>query len=121
VRATVAGSVGLAVMGGVTLLARSPADWSLDLPVNSTAAGIAACLLAYHAVTVGLSAHHMIVWGAVVVAGLLPVWDGADPSNVGLVIAGAAAMVTGIFDHRLLMRTFGPANGLALEHFNAGA
>lgn len=119
VRAVVAGVIGLAVMGGVTLLARSAADWSLDLPVNSTAAGIAIFMLTYYALTVGLSAHHMIIWGAVLVAGLCPVWDGADPSNIGLVIAGIAAMATGILDHRLLVRSIGPTNGLNLEHGNA--
>ena len=78
-------------------------------------------MLVYYAITVGLSAHHLVIWGAVLVAGLLPVWDGADPSNVGLVIAGAAAMVAGVFDHRLLVRTFGPSNGINLEHGNARA
>ena len=28
----------------------------------------------------------------------MPLWDGADPSNVGLVMAGAAAIVNGVFD-----------------------
>jgi hypothetical protein len=119
VRAVVAGAIGLAVQGGVTFLARSEVDWSLDLPVNSTAAGIAAFMLTYYAIAVGLSAHHMIIWGAVLVAGLCPVWDGADPSNIGLVIAGVAAMATGIFDHRLLVRTIGPTKGLNLERGNA--
>lgn len=50
-----------------------------------------------------------------------PVWDGADPSNVGLVIVGVAVMVTGVFDHRLLARTFGSAKGLNLRDGDAGA
>ena len=119
VRGVVAGAVGIAVMGGVTFLARSEVDWSLDLPVNSTAAGIAVFMLSYYAITIGLSAHHVIIWGAVLAAGLCPVWDGADPSNIGLVIAGVAAMATGIFDHRLLVRTLGPAQSLNLAHGNA--
>jgi hypothetical protein len=68
-----------------------------------------------------LKPHHWIIWGAVLVIGLVPVWDGADPSNVGLVIAGVGLMVTGIFDHRLLARTFGPAKGLNLRNGDAGA
>ena len=78
-------------------------------------------MLAAVAVSVGLRAHHVIIWGAVLVAGLLPVWDGADPSNIGLVLAGVAIVATGILDHRLLVRTFGSAKGLDLENSNAGA
>lgn len=53
-------------------------------------------MLALYAVTVGLRAHHVIVLGSLLVAGLLPIWGGADPSNVGPVLAGASAMATGI-------------------------
>jgi hypothetical protein len=45
--------------------------------------------------------------------------SGEIDSNIGLVIAGLAAIATGIFDHRLLVRTLGPAQGLNLEHGNA--
>jgi hypothetical protein len=55
------------------------------------------------------------------VAGLLPVWNGADPSNIGLFLFGVAIMATGIFDHRLLVRTFGSSKTLKLENSNAGA
>jgi hypothetical protein len=68
-----------------------------------------------------LRRHHVIIFGTLLVAGLLPVWTGADPSNIGLFLAGIAFIATGIFDHRLLVRTFGPANRLKLEHGNAGA
>lgn len=107
------------VFGG-SLLARSRADWSLDLPVNPTAATFALLMLAWYATIVGLKAHHVIIWGALLVAGALPVWNGADPSNIGLVLAGVAVMATGVFDHRLLVRTFGSPKGLNLENSNAG-
>ena len=66
-----------------------------------------------------LRTYHAIIFGSLVVVGLLPVWDGADPSNTGLVLIGAAIIATGILDHRLLVRTFGSPKDLALS--NAGA
>lgn len=113
--------IGAPVFFGASLLARSRADWSLDLPVNPSAALFALLMLASVAVSVGLRVHHVIIWGAVLVAGLLPVWNGADPSNIGLVLAGVAIMATGVFDHRLLVRTFGSSKRLKLENSNAGA
>jgi hypothetical protein len=95
-----------------SLLLRSRASWSLDLPVNPVAALFAVAMLVGYAVTVGVRAHHLVICGALLVAGLLPVWNGADPSNVGLVLGGAAVALSGIFDHLLLVRTFGPARAL---------
>ena len=46
--------------------------------------------------------------GALLVAGALPVWDGADSANAGLLLAGIAVALTGIFDHRAFLHTFGP-------------
>jgi len=120
-RGVVAVIVSLAVMVGGSLLLRSEASWSLDLPVNATAASFAVVMLASNAIQVGLKAHHWTIWGSVLVVGLLPVWDGADPSNVGLVLAGVAVMATGVFDHRLLVRTFGSAKVLNLRDGDAGA
>jgi hypothetical protein len=77
-------------------------------------------MLAYYAIVVGLRAHHALIWGALLAAGLLPVWDGADPSNAGLVLAGAAAIVNGVFDHLLLARTLAPAATPTLGTGNAG-
>jgi hypothetical protein len=105
--------VGVLVLTGSSLLLRSRADWSLDLPVNPTAASMALFALAYYALTVGLKAYHLIVWGSVLVAALLPIWGGlsiSNTSNVGLVIGGVAWMAIGILDHRQLVRSLGPAN-----------
>jgi hypothetical protein len=95
------------VMFGMSLLLRSRAEWSLDLPVNAIAVSFAVVMLASYAITVGLHTHHVVIWGTVLVAGALPVWDGADPSNVGLLIDGVALMISGAFDHRLFVRAFG--------------
>jgi hypothetical protein len=105
------GLAGVAVMIGAALLLRSRAGWSLDLPVNAIAATFGLLMLAYYAAVVGLRAHHALIFGSLLVAGLLPVWDGADPSNVGLVLAGVAVMVSGVLDHVLLVRSFRPALG----------
>src|SRR3954451_4034206 len=116
VRGAVAVAVGVAVVMGGSLLLRSRADWSLDLPVNATAVTFAAIMLISYAFGVGLKAHHVVIWGTLLVAGGLPVWDGADPSNIGLVLAGVAVMVSGVFDHRLFVETIGSPKRLAHEH-----
>ena len=94
------------VVGGSTLL-RSRASWSLDLPVNATAVTLSLVILLSYAAGRVLKAHHLIIWGTVLVVGAIPLWDGADPSNIGLAIVGAALMVNGVFDHLLFVRTFG--------------
>lgn len=120
-RATLAVMIGVAVMIGGSLLLRSRATWSLDLPVNAIAVAFAVVMLVSYAIGIGLKAHHVVIWGALLVAGALPVWNGADPSNIGLVLAGVAIIVCGVFDHRLFVRTFGPAKLPALDNGGAGA
>ena len=72
-------------------------------------------------VGVGLKAHHVIIWGALLVVGAVPVWNGADPGNIGLVLAGVAVMVSGVFDHRLFVHTFGSPKVLDREDSDVGA
>jgi hypothetical protein len=121
VRGAIAVVLGLAVIGGGSALLRSQADWSLDLPVNATAITLAAVMLISYALGVGLKAHHVIIWGSLLVAGALPVWTGDDPSNIGLVLTGVAFMVCGVFDHRLFVRTFGPPNAIKRQNSDVGA
>jgi hypothetical protein len=120
-RATGTALLAAPLVFGVSLLLRSRAGWSLDLPVNATAASIALVLLAVYWFGGVLRAHHVVIFGCLLVAGLVPVWDGADPSNIGLVLTGAAVIAAGILDHRLLVRTFGPAKRLTLGNSSAGA
>jgi hypothetical protein len=121
VRTAIALVVAAPLSIGLSLLLRSRAGWSLDLPVNATAVTFALLMLAGYAAYTVLRPHHVIIFGSLVVAGLLPVWSGSDPSNIGLVLAGVAIMVTGLFDHRVLVRTFGPAKALEFGNSNAGA
>jgi hypothetical protein len=104
------------VLGSMWLSSR--ASWSLDLPVNTTAIMLGLVFLLSVAASVGLRAHHVVVYGGLVVLGALPVWErGGDSGNTGLWIAGLAIMVGGLLDHRLLVRRFGPAR----EDDHAGA
>jgi hypothetical protein len=121
VRAGAAVAVAVAAVLGGSLLLRSRADWSLDLPVNAVAVTFALVMLISYGVGVGLKAHHLIIWGALLVTGALPVWDGADPSNIGLVLAGAAVMISGVFDHRVFVDTFGPPKTLQCEDGDVAA
>ena len=121
VRGAVAVVIGAAVFGGGSLLLRSRAGWSLDLPVNATAVSFALFMLISYAIGVGLKAHHVIIWGALLVVGAVPVWNGADPGNIGLVLAGVAVMVSGVFDHRLFVHTFGSPKVLDREDSDVGA
>jgi hypothetical protein len=100
------------VIGGSTLLS-SRASWSLDLPVNPTAISLAIVMLATYALSVGLRSHQVVILGALLLAGVMPVWERAGMSgNAGLALAGVAVMALGALDHRLLVRTFGPPEGM---------
>jgi hypothetical protein len=79
-----------------------------DLPVNAIAIAFAIAMGAGYALGSGLRAHHVAIFGALLVAGAIPVWDD-DAANVGLLLAGVAVAVTGVFDHRAFLHTFGPA------------
>jgi len=117
-RQLIAVVVSVVVMIGVSTVLRSRAPWSLDLPVNPTAVAFALVLLVTFVAGGGVKRHHAIILGVLAIAGLLPVWHGGDPSNIGLVMAGVAVLVIGILDHALLVRTLGP---VAAEDSNAGA
>jgi hypothetical protein len=107
VRISIATAVGVVAMLGGSALLRSEASWSLDLPVNAIAVCFAAMMLVSYAIGVGLVTHHVVIWGALLVVGAMPVWTGADPSNIGLVLCGVAVAVCGVLDHRLFVQTFG--------------
>jgi hypothetical protein len=120
-RAAVGVAIAVALVLGGSLLLRSRADWSLDLPVNALAVTFSLLMLVTYAIGVGLKAHHVIIWGTLLVTGALPVWNGADPSNIGLLLAGIAVIVSGVFDHRLFVETFGPPHAVDHESSDVAA
>lgn len=122
IRAAIAVVICVPLVIAGSLLLSSRASWSLDLPVNPTAISFALVMLVAHAVSVGLRAHHTVVFGALLLAGLIPVWERAGESaNAGLALAGVAAAVAGSLDHRLLVRTFGPSRALDTEQVDVRA
>lgn len=119
VRAVVGTPLAVLVMIGGPILVQE-----LELPVNGLGAAWALVVLTYYTLTVGLKAHHVVIWGSLLVVSLLPIWG--DPAtsnavNVAFLAIGVAAIATGIFDHRFLVRTFGSSRDLNLENSNVGA
>jgi hypothetical protein len=100
-------------VGGLFLLA-ALANWDV-VQTWALAVGVVVVGLLWlvamgvgYALGPGLRTHHVVILGALLVAGALPVWDGADSANAGLLLAGIAVALTGIFDHRAFLHTFGP-------------
>jgi len=96
--------------------------WSIDSPFCVYAVAFALATLAYYAILVGLRMHHVIIWGSVLVAGLLPIWGGlgSDRDAVAMFPVGIALMVSGLLDQRLLARAFGSLQSLNIETSNVG-
>jgi hypothetical protein len=96
------GCFGTALVGGSTL------DYRLDLPVSLFVISFAIAMLVWFGICVGLRRDHLVVWGALIVVGLVPVWGGpADNTSAGWLPIGVATIVAGILDHRALVRSFG--------------
>jgi hypothetical protein len=78
-------------------------------------------MLVFYAASGGLKVHHIVIWGALVVAGLLPIWGvSADRDAWAFFPIGAATVISGLFDHWLLIKTFRSYQGLNLEASDAG-
>src|SRR4029453_18147783 len=88
-----------AMIGGPIL------DASVDLPGSAFAAPFPLAMLAWFAICVGLRMRHLIIWGALLVAGLLPVWEAmADKISVAWLPIGVATTAAGLLDHWALCR-----------------
>jgi hypothetical protein len=96
--------------------------WSPDGPQCIYASAFALATLAYYAILVGLRPHHVIIWGAVFVAGLLPIWGGlgADRDSLAMIPLGLLAMLSGVLDQRLLARSFRQSGTEQLEASGVG-
>ena len=86
--------------------------WSPDGPRCIYASAFALATLAYYAILGGLRPHHVVIWGAVFVAGLLPIWGGlgVDRDPLAMILLGLLAILSGVLDQRLLARSF-PQSG----------
>ena len=96
--------------------------WSLDSPFAVYVAAFALATLAYYAILTGLRVHHVLIWGLVFVAGLLPVWGGfgVDRDAVAMFPLGVALIASGLLDQRLLAHSFGPSSNQSVEPSHAG-
>lgn len=116
-KAQLRGAAALAVCVPL-IVAGSTMDHRLDLPVWGFLGAWAVLMLVSYAVSSGLKLHHQVLWGAALVASLLPVWSGLAPdlkSNLGLVVCGVGVIVTGVLDHLAMVRSFGSLPRLNVE------
>jgi len=98
---------------GIGLIGGTMLDFRLDLPSSAFAVTFGVAMLAWFAICTGLRRDHLLVWGALIVIGLLPVWGSLDDrASAGWLPVGVATIVAGILDHRALVRSFGPATEL---------
>jgi hypothetical protein len=121
-RCLIAAVTGFAVYVASDQLARGALGRPPEQPVSITMATWALGMLVFYAIGTGLSVHRIVIWVAVVVAGCLPIW-GLDQNRDAIAYfpLGAAILVSGLFDHYLLVRTFRSYQDLNLEDTNAGA
>lgn len=96
--------------------------WSADSPRCIYLAAFALATLTYYAILVGLRAHHIIIWGAVLIAGLLPLWGGldADRDAIAMFPLGVAFLVSGLLDQLLLVRSFAATRHVQMESQHVG-
>lgn len=115
-RMAATGIYGVALIGGPFL------DAQVQPSVSLFAALFAVAMLSWYKLCVQLRAHHIMVWGALLVAALVPVWGSLpDPISVAALPIGLAMIVTGVLDHRALVRGFGPARHADVADSYAGA
>jgi hypothetical protein len=96
---------------GIGLSLGAYLDFHLDVPISVTLVLFGMAMLVWFAVCVGLRPDHLVVWGTLIVVGLVPVWDRFDDrTSVAWLPMGVAVIVAGLLDHLALVRRFGPAD-----------
>jgi hypothetical protein len=97
-------------------------DSTFDVPVSLLACSFALAMLAWFAICVGLRTSHVVIWGALLIVGLIPMWgDLADKVSVAWLPIGVATIAAGIFDHLALVRAYGSPAAMTPEHVDVGA
>lgn len=93
---------------GIPMIAGPVLDFRLDLPVSVFDVLFGAGMLVWFAICVGLRVDHLVVWGALIVVGLVPLWGGfEDRASVGWLPIGVVTIIAGLLDHLALERSFG--------------
>lgn len=95
---------GVAALIGLTVL-----DKTFELPVNGYVLAYALTMFGYIATSIGVKLRHAVVWGVLLVGGLLPIWNGVDEISVGLLPMGIATVIGGLLDHSVLVASLGPS------------
>lgn len=108
--------------GAVLLVAAATLDARLDLPVNGYVVAYAVVMLGYSYAVIGMKLHHAIIWGGLLVAGLLPMWgEIGNEVAYGLLPMGLATIASGLFDHLRLVARFGSPGRVSVGNGNVGA
>lgn len=115
-RYTLAGAVfGAAAIGGPLL------DTALDVPISMFAALFAVAALVWYAACTEVRPETAVVWSALLLVALLPVWGSlSDKTSVAWLPIAAATAISGLLDHRSLVRAFGPRHALEGARGRAG-
>lgn len=101
---------------GTALVGGSLLDFRLDLSINLFVVSFGVAMLVWFAICTGLSKDHFVVWGALIVVGLIPVWGGpVDNAAAGWLPIGVATIIAGILDHHALGRSFGPVEPVHVD------
>jgi hypothetical protein len=108
------------VFGVVALIGFAVLDSVLELPVNGYVLAYALMMFGYIATSIGLKVRHVTVWGALLLAALLPVWSGVDEVAAGLFPMGVATVIGGLLDHSAFVANLGPSR-VPVGNGNAGA
>ena len=108
------------VFGVVALIGFAVLDSIFELPVNGYVLAYALMMFGYIATSIGVKLRHAVVWGALLLAGLLPVWNGVDEISVGLLPMGIATVIGGLLDHSVFVANLGPSR-MGAGNGNVGA
>ncbi len=90
-----------------------------DRPMSSYAASWSLGMLVFFGMTIGVKMHHIVIWGSLFVIGVLPIWGlNANRDAIAAFPIGVAIILSGLMDHRLLVRASNVTRNLTLENNN---
>lgn len=99
-------NLGLNALVCFGLLAGIIIDLAVDVPISIFAIVTAASMFTWYAIAIGLKPHHFMIWGALLVIGLIPMWGSLDDrTSVAWLPIGAATILCGVMDHLTLARS----------------